>query len=276
MNDNRNDYYVYAWLRPSGEVFYIGKGRGNRDRAIKTNNPVFERILDKIVKAGSAPSVVRLHENLAEDTAFKIECEEIARYGRRNNGTGILANLTDGGEGTSGRTHSVETKAKIRAIQVGRTASEETRSKMSNAHTGKKASEEHRINISFSLMGKSKSAEHCARIGASKTNPSAETREKIGSTHRGKSVSQDVRARTALSIHMKPPASGYKGVNFDVGRGKWLARIKLNGKPTNLGRYPTAEGAAMAYDAAAIDAWGVGNCYINLPLVGNANAQIAA
>lgn len=262
----RQDFYVYAWLRPDGSPFYIGKGQGNRDKTIKTNNQVFQRILDKIAKAGEEPVIVRLHENLTEDMAFLMEREEIARYGRRNNSTGILANLTDGGEGTTGRIHSDETKVKLRVAHTGKTASDETKAKMSAVRIGKMHTEQAKDKIRDAHTGRPKSAEHCANISISKTNPSPETRARIGAAHRGKTISLDIRAKTALSIHMKPPMSGsYKGVNFDTGRGKWLVRIKVDGRHVNLGRYTTPEDAALAYDIAAIDAWGIGNCYLNLP-----------
>lgn len=50
--------------------------------------------------------------------------------------------------------------------------------------------------------------------------------------------------------------SGYKGVCFDKSRRRWLAHIKVNGKFINLGRFDDAIVAAMAYDAAAAEAFG--------------------
>jgi group I intron endonuclease len=46
-------------------------------------------------------------------------------------------NLTEGGDGTFGRTHSEETKEKIRQKALGRKISEETKKKMSEARIGK-------------------------------------------------------------------------------------------------------------------------------------------
>lgn len=41
--------------------------------------------------------------------------------------------------------------------------------------------------------------------------------------------------------------SGFKGVNWDKSRGKWLARIKHGRKQVNLGRYDSAEEAFSVY-----------------------------
>jgi hypothetical protein len=45
-------------------------------------------------------------------------------------------------------------------------------------------------------------------------------------------------------------ASGFKGVTFDRSRGRWAAKITVNYRVINLGRFATAEEAARAYDAA--------------------------
>jgi hypothetical protein len=283
-NDNRCDYYVYAWLRPCGAPFYVGKGRGKRDRIPKYNNPVFSRIVDKIRLSGDEPTVIRLHENLTEAEAFDLERAEIAKHGRRNNGTGTLANLTDGGEGNSGWSPSEKTKEKIGAAHAGKILSEEhrsrllevvsnpsaeTRARMSAAQIGRRHSKEtlakmsennamnkpeHRARVRAALTGLQRSDETRAKISAAASNRSEEHLAKIGAANR-----------------MRPPKSGYKGVSFNKKLGKWKVAIRLVDKRPHLGYFTTPEDAARAYDNAAIAAWGVGNCYLNFPVAANDN-----
>jgi hypothetical protein len=82
------EYYVYAYLREDGTPYYIGKGKG--DRAYKPHRglgiPPRERI--QII-----------YSDLNQDIAYSLEKMLIAKYGRLNNATGILRNLTDGGDG---------------------------------------------------------------------------------------------------------------------------------------------------------------------------------
>lgn len=42
------------------------------------------------------------------------------------------------------------------------------------------------------------------------------------------------------------------GVRFEEKRGKWLARICVNYRQINLGRYATREEASAAYEAAKV------------------------
>lgn len=58
----------------------------------------------------------------------------------------------------------------------------------------------------------------------------------------------------------KNNTSGFKGVWFVVGRNEWRARIWVNRKPVDLGRFPTAEAAAVAYNEAAIRYFGEFAC----------------
>jgi len=61
---------------------------------------------------------------LPQDAAVK-EMEFIKLYGRINNKTGVLANLSDGGEGNIGYVVSDETKEKLRVASLGRPKSPE-------------------------------------------------------------------------------------------------------------------------------------------------------
>ncbi len=87
-------FYTYAYLREDGSPYYIGKGRGRRAyQQHKVNIPPKERILF-------------LKKNITEEDAIKHEKYMIFIFGRKDLGTGILRNLTDGGEGMSGYKHS--------------------------------------------------------------------------------------------------------------------------------------------------------------------------
>ena len=87
------EYYTYAYLREDGSPYYIGKGIG-------------KRIFDKTNRSScSVPKdkkrIIYLKKKLTEEEAFKHEIYMIAILGRKDLGTGILRNLTDGGEGFS-------------------------------------------------------------------------------------------------------------------------------------------------------------------------------
>lgn len=99
-------YYVYAYLRgndsqtaPAGTPYYIGYGKGQR---------AFNK--HRIQVPQDRSNIIFLHENLFEDQAKDLEIQEISKYGRKDLGTGILTNLTHGGEGVSGMIHSENTK----------------------------------------------------------------------------------------------------------------------------------------------------------------------
>lgn len=107
-------FYVYAHKKPCGEVFYIGKGKNRRAWSKYDRNSMWVNTANKY-----GYTVEIIHDNLTEQEAFDKEVELIRKYGRRNIGTGILTNLTDGGEGVTGHVHSEEYKA-LMSVKAGR------------------------------------------------------------------------------------------------------------------------------------------------------------
>jgi AP2 domain len=64
--------------------------------------------------------------------------------------------------------------------------------------------------------------------------------------------------------HAKPTSSRYKGVGRHKVTGKWAAYIGVNGRRSHLGLFVSEVDAALAYDAAALAAWGE-FAYLNFP-----------
>jgi len=62
--------------------------------------------------------IVIIAENLTEEQALNAEKELIAKYGRKDLGTGILHNRTNGGEGVSG--YKVPDEIKYKYIKIGK------------------------------------------------------------------------------------------------------------------------------------------------------------
>jgi len=99
------NFVVYAYMRKNGTPYYIGKGRP--ERPYKGRGRPCKRPSDE-------NRIIILHENINEQTAFRIEMELIAKYKRKDlyPKEGLLYNKSDGGEGSSGTIVSEETRKK--------------------------------------------------------------------------------------------------------------------------------------------------------------------
>jgi hypothetical protein len=209
---NPNRFYTYAYLREDRTPYYIGKGTGYR---------IYQKRGRPCSKPKDKSKVIFLKQNLTEEEAFGHEIYMISVFGRKDLGTGILRNKTNGGDGTSGRvltdeikkkisksnmgkkgsngflgkTHSKETKNKISELKKGKSGpnkgkifSEEVRKKMSEGKKGKSLSEEHKRKVGESAKGRLLIEESKRKISQSKLGKkhSKETKIKCGIKNKGK------------------------------------------------------------------------------------------
>jgi hypothetical protein len=159
-------FYTYFHRRnDTGEVFYVGKGRGARFKSAAGRNQHWRNV---VVKHGYSPFILAYWETEAE--AF--EHEKSLIKGLRS--CAPLVNKTDGGEGASNPVP-------------------ETRAKMSAAKQGRKLASEHRAKIKAWCIGRKFSVETRSKIGAANR----------GRANPAKGVPRDpvIAAKAARGVH---------------------------------------------------------------------------
>lgn len=188
MSKDPRRFYVYLWLRyknskhgPRLSPYYVGKGSGNR-----AFNPNQRRV--KPPKDRSY--IVFAQEGLTEQEAFNLERYYIALYGRKDLGTGILGNFTNGGEGASGLRLSQEARDKISRAHKGKIVSQETRDKLSRASIG----HQH-------FLGKSHTQETRAKMSLSNRG----NQHFLGKTHTQEARNRIARARLKYLYELTDP-----------------------------------------------------------------------
>ena len=146
-----NNYYTYAYLREDRTPYYIGKGKDDR---------VYSRGKNDIKPPKDKSRIIFLKQNITEEEAFRHEKYMIAVFGRKDLGTGILHNRTDGGEGASGAIRTEEFKNNLRKINTGKKLSQSHIKKLrivntgkNNPNYGKTASKETREKMRLSRTG---------------------------------------------------------------------------------------------------------------------------
>ncbi len=140
-----NNYYTYAYLREDRTPYYIGKGKEYR---------AHQRSKTDVKPPKDKSRILFLKQNLTEEEAFEHEVYMIAVFGRKDLGTGILHNRTNGGEGSSGRILSEKSKTKLREAHKNKKLSEETKKKIGESIKGREYSEETILKMRKAKQGK--------------------------------------------------------------------------------------------------------------------------
>jgi len=241
-------HYVYAYIRSSdssiahaGTPYYIGKGIGKRAWAKhKRNNGSDLRPIDNT-------NIIIVEANLTAIGACALERWLIRWYGRKDIKTGILQNMTDGGDGATnvsestraklssantgkiqsaettakrlasrhGYRHSPETKAKMSEAKLDKTPTPETRARMSAANKGRVISQEQRDKISSSLKGRS-------------TGPRiAEVRLKISKSRTGIGHSDEAKVKIAAASFNRTHSAATREKLRELAKAQWAAKKQL-------------------------------------------------
>lgn len=229
IKDSPDKFYVYEHWRPDeGVIFYVGKGHARRAYDWhRGRNRWHKFIVAKLRAAGLKVEVRIVHRSMLEVDALAKERELIAHW--RSLGADLV-NLTDGGDGPSGRKHSEEWKTANSARMKGRKWSDESRAKMSESmkgntnSLGKKKPQDVIDRIAAANRGKKRTPELKAHLSAiRKANPTflgrhhtPEAIEKIKAKQIGVPKPESVK----LNMRGKPKSDEHKKKLSEVNLGK--------------------------------------------------------
>ena len=118
LSPKRQRFYVYGLKDPrTGELFYIGKGTGNRCtdhvrewRAGVVGNPDKYARIGQIIEQGVEPPILIIRDGLSEQGAYRLERQAIAAIG--------IDNLTNQKPGTIPTAEAARKRAAILLTNV--------------------------------------------------------------------------------------------------------------------------------------------------------------
>ena len=161
---------VYFHINPiKKEIFYVGIGNEDRPYSKYNRTKWWHNIVNKYGYV-----VIVMRTNISLELAKLLEIEYILKFGRRDKDKGTLINLTDGGEGVSGRIVTQDERDRISNTKKGKPLPQafiEKRQILNASRKGVKRTSEVNLKVSNSKIG------HLV---------DKETRSKISKTLKGK------------------------------------------------------------------------------------------
>lgn len=134
------NFYIYIHKKATNlEPFYIGKGSKNRAYVKSGRSKYWKNIVNK-----HDYIIEFLEINLTEFESLEKEIYWINKFGRKNINNGLLCNLTNGGEGTSGKIVKENVKLAVSKSNKERKFSEHHKNVIKNRYKNKFGSEHNR------------------------------------------------------------------------------------------------------------------------------------
>jgi len=147
-------FYTYAHYKPDNTLFYIGKGKRRRALSKESRNPYYKNIVEKY----GSPKIEILAKWENEQDALEHEMFLISTFKQMGFN---LANLSDGGTGTSGFKFNDEQKKRLSDAHLGQVAWNKGLKGVSTAwNKGSKATENQKKAFSEKITCS------CGKIGA--------------------------------------------------------------------------------------------------------------
>lgn len=193
------EFYTYIHRKAdTGEVFYVGKGKGQRATTIYNRTKYWQNVVKKHGFVVEISSVFDIESDALDDEVRLIE--KLRNEGVR------LVNLTNGGEGASGQVFTDDRRKKISLSLTGKTIPEEVRKKISASLSGRKApkrTEEHQKKLADSRRGRATPDYVIQKIKAAKAAnpyiPTEETRAKLSLSGIGRKLTDEQKQKLRIA-----------------------------------------------------------------------------